>query len=498
MLSVILYGRNDDHGYNYHKRLAISINCIAEMLSHPDDEIIYSDYNSPDDFPTCLEAIEDTLTKKAKSLIKIIRIRPSIHSRYQKKTKLQVLEPIARNAAVRRSSPANKWILSTNSDMIFVPKEGTETLSTLVSTLEDGFYSLPRFELPEQLWESSLDRADPQGNISLLKTDYKKLHLNSIVRMPGFLQFDNPGDFQLMLREDLFRIGGFDESMILGWNVDANICKRMTLLRGQGKSLEEKLLGFHCNHTRKKTIAHDPFWKKNSWKRFVSRKNLPTELNQPNWGLKNDILEQGSLSSKKTTIHLKALESTLREAPEGAYDFLLNNSSYNTLTYTPSRIFPFLADQMFHLPENAVIAYFGYNPKIPLLLNQYFSLLHSSKKVLTFPDQSILHQASVLIFDFGVDPTSQSKNEKHPNDLLQPFFKMKKKKKLQKVIGININHTIFKFAFLSQVSPFLNSYTTGIVCGHWNSLLRSIPLFIIYVLKKHTPFLSRFLRTRVE
>lgn len=154
MLSVILYGRNDDHGYNYHKRLAISINCIAEMLSHPNDEIIYSDYNSPDDFPTCLEAIEDTLTKKAKSLIKIIRIRPSIHSRYEKKTKLQVLEPIARNAAVRRSSPANKWILSTNSDMIFVPKEGTETLSTLVSTLEDGFYSLPRFELPEQLWKA--------------------------------------------------------------------------------------------------------------------------------------------------------------------------------------------------------------------------------------------------------------------------------------------------------------------------------------------------------
>ena len=33
MLSVILYGRNDSYGYNLHKRAAISLNCIAEMLS---------------------------------------------------------------------------------------------------------------------------------------------------------------------------------------------------------------------------------------------------------------------------------------------------------------------------------------------------------------------------------------------------------------------------------------------------------------------------------
>ncbi len=32
MISVILYGRNDSHGYNLPKRAAISINCIAEML----------------------------------------------------------------------------------------------------------------------------------------------------------------------------------------------------------------------------------------------------------------------------------------------------------------------------------------------------------------------------------------------------------------------------------------------------------------------------------
>lgn len=52
MISVILYGRNDSYGYNLHKRAALSFNCIAEMLDAPDDEILFVDYNTPDDFPT--------------------------------------------------------------------------------------------------------------------------------------------------------------------------------------------------------------------------------------------------------------------------------------------------------------------------------------------------------------------------------------------------------------------------------------------------------------
>ncbi|HUJ77040.1 MAG TPA: hypothetical protein VL359_19395, partial [bacterium] len=61
MLSVILYGRNDSHGYNLHKRAALSFNCIAEVLTHPGDEILFVDYNTPLDMPTFPEAIADTL-----------------------------------------------------------------------------------------------------------------------------------------------------------------------------------------------------------------------------------------------------------------------------------------------------------------------------------------------------------------------------------------------------------------------------------------------------
>ena len=121
LISVILYGRNDSYGYNLHKRAALSLNTMAELLDDADDEILFVDYNTPDDFPTFPEAIADTLTAKAHARLRILRVRPAQHARFRGATHLQALEPVARNVAVRRANPANKWVLSTNTDMIFVP-----------------------------------------------------------------------------------------------------------------------------------------------------------------------------------------------------------------------------------------------------------------------------------------------------------------------------------------------------------------------------------------
>ena len=81
MLSVILYGRNDSYGYNLTKRAAISLNCIAEMSSGEHDEIIFVDYNTPNDLPTFIEAIYDTLTPRARWVLRVLRVRPEVHHR---------------------------------------------------------------------------------------------------------------------------------------------------------------------------------------------------------------------------------------------------------------------------------------------------------------------------------------------------------------------------------------------------------------------------------
>lgn len=110
MISVVLYGRND-YGSDLHKRAALSLNCTAEVLTDPSDEILFVDYNTPDVFPTLPEAIQDTLTERARDLLRVLRVRPRTHDRFRSKTPLMVLESLARNVAVRRSSQTSRWIL---------------------------------------------------------------------------------------------------------------------------------------------------------------------------------------------------------------------------------------------------------------------------------------------------------------------------------------------------------------------------------------------------
>ena len=135
MFSVILYGRNDSHGYNLHKRAAISFNALAEVMSDPDDEILFVDYNTPDDHPTFPEAIHDTLTDKAKKVMRVLRVRPDQHVHLRSKTHLVALEAQSRNVALRRSNPRNRWILYTNTDMLLVPRNESESLSDILGGL---------------------------------------------------------------------------------------------------------------------------------------------------------------------------------------------------------------------------------------------------------------------------------------------------------------------------------------------------------------------------
>lgn len=139
MISIVLYGRNDSHGYNLHKRAALSLNCMAEVLTGPDDEILFVDYNTPNDIPTFPEAIQDTLTAHARALLRVFRVRPQLHDwSFRGKTPLAVIEGVSRNVAIRRSNPRNRWILSTNTDMVFVPRDG-RSLTQIAADLADGF-----------------------------------------------------------------------------------------------------------------------------------------------------------------------------------------------------------------------------------------------------------------------------------------------------------------------------------------------------------------------
>jgi hypothetical protein len=343
MLSVILYGRNDNHGYNLHKRAAISLNAIAHLLSDPADEIVFVDYNTPDDLPTFPEAIADTLTPKAIEKLRVLRLRPAVHqARYAARTHLNALEPIARNVAIRRANPANRWVLSTNTDMIFVPRIAGQDLTTAIGGLQDGYYHLPRFELPEGLWET-LDRRDAAGMIESARDWGQRFHLNEIVKSAGDNLYDGPGDFQLFLREDLYAIGGFHEEMIRGWHLDANVAKRMAMLRGRVSSALDRLIGYHCDHTRQATAYHKGDRIENSPTLFVDNVFEPQIRAQlSDWGLPDEPIEELKLGQAAGARYLRGLDAA-GGSPDGEPDVVL----------------PYLLDLVSSVPAETRVGYAG-------------------------------------------------------------------------------------------------------------------------------------------
>lgn len=423
MISLVLYGRNDSYGYNLHKRAAISLNCIAEVLTHEQDEILFVDYNTPDDFPTFPEAIQDTLTPRVRGMLRILRVRPSQHDRFRERTHLVAPEPIARNIAVRRSNPRNRWILSTNTDMIFVPR-AKRSLSEIAGDLSDGYYHLPRFEIPESLWES-LDRTTPAATIEKIEAWGRRFHLNEIIYANDpAIKYDAPGDFQLMLRADLFKIGAFHEGMLLGWHVDSNIAKRLSLLHKQPGDLTGELFGYHCDHTRQITPMHRPGSVQNDLATFVDKVASPfLPEQQENWGMAGEAIEEWTVDGTSKG-YIRGLEATIANEMLVPTSFAYASHTYGQVDYTPEHLLPFLLDIFASYPRTTHLGWFGSRPDLLLAFVAAWHSMGFSEPILVadqgtwlgpnLPEHSawsseaeIQRRCSVFVFDWGLPVASE-------------------------------------------------------------------------------------------
>ncbi len=358
MFSVILYGRNDSHGYNLHKRAAISLNALSEVMSDPDDEILFVDYNTPDDHPTFPEAIHDTLTDKTKQVLRVLRVRPDQHAPLRSQTHLVALESQSRNVALRRSNPNNRWILYTNTDMLLVPRVEGESLSDILGSVPDGFYQIPRFELPEMLWEAAFDRKDPAGNLAKLRDWSVRYHLNQVVHNFMPMKYDALGDFQAALRQDMFDIHGFDETMIKGWHCDSNLAARLALYRGRVDTLIDRLFGYHCDHTRVAAANNKGRQTKmNDQDRYIWNVSSPYIPEQAEtWGWPDTKIEEIRLDRDTPYQRFTAgLDAALEPATVPYSHTSLEWHLYDDLTYDIPHTLPFVCDQMLTYPRESSV-----------------------------------------------------------------------------------------------------------------------------------------------
>ncbi|AMW34383.1 hypothetical protein HEQ62_05510 [Haematospirillum jordaniae] len=408
MLSLILYGRNDNHGHNLHKRAAISLNCMAELMAGTDDEILFVDYNTPDTLPTFPEAIADTLTTAAKRYLRILRVRPHHHDPIRNRTHLNVCEPVARNAALRRANPTNSWVLSTNPDMVLVPRPDRCPLSEIVATLPEACHHLPRFELPQAIWEEC-DRSDPAGTIAFLAEKGARLHLHHVVEGSPPARFDNHGDFQLIPRTALETIHGFDERMLNGWIVDSNLAKRLLIHLGPPQSLETRLLGFHCDHTRGGGILHghnhteNDYW---SFYRDITEDKLPHQADS--WGLANTELEEIRLRHRTFTV--SGFLANVLPPPERTPTFSTYRPDCPDMAgYDPHHTLPFLVDLLVHQPRDRQLAWFGTRTDM-------LGLAQRAWKNMAFQgsfeanNNIALKTANILVFEFGRPEETQQRS----------------------------------------------------------------------------------------
>jgi hypothetical protein len=463
------------------------------VLTDPGDEIIFVDYNTPDDFPTFPEAIQDTLTDAAKRRLRVLRVRPALHARYKERSHLNALEPIARNIALRRSSPTNRWVLSTNTDMIFVPC-GAASLSDLAAELPQGLYQLPRFEIPESLWEG-FDRMDPAGTIAAVHRLGYRAHLNEVVYLVPEVKFDGPGDFQLAEREELFAIHGFHEDMLLGWHVDANLSKRMFLRYGQIDDLLPHMFGYHCDHTRQVTPAHRHDRVENDAGRFFTEVEV-SEIPQQaaSWGCPDEAIEEVSLVRPSSHVYMTALAAAVDRPMIELTRSHYIPEHYNKIDYDPSHILPFLLDIFMNAPSRTNIAWFGGRQQTLQLFGDAYRgagfegwlLLDTS-----FPYQldatsvtgveaaariAVLAAADAFVLDFGRPDGATGWNEAHPmlynafDELLSVIAAAEERraaagKAPRRLVALNAVHNEFEHLVRRTIAAAQTPFSTRIRHG---------------------------------
>ena len=453
MISLVLYGRNDSYGYNLHKRAALSLNCMAEVLTGSDDEILFVDYNTPDDYPTFPEAIADTLTDRAKQILRVLRVRPATHRRlFADKTHLKALEPVSRNVAIRRSNPANRWVLSTNTDMIFVPRRG-DSLTDAVAGLNDGFYCTPRFEIPETLWEA-FDRRAARSTIEATRRLGEALHLNEIVYGSENILYDAPGDFQLMLRRDLFDIHGFHEGMLRGWHLDSNISRRLRMLHGAVGDAVDHVFGYHCDHTRQVTPMHAPNGVENSISEFIDEvagAGLPAQADT--WGLAHETVEEIDLGRPTAALYQGALETAVGEPAAEPFTASYTAASYRRHRVRPEHVLPFLLDLFVNAPDPLSVGWCGPQDRLFDLFVRAWTELGRRGEVVPLADEADVGARGVelgaFVANFGV-PEARPIGEQLPlYRVLAEVIAVEKRSlragaELRRVVGVNAIHNDYE------------------------------------------------------
>ena len=416
MISIVVVGRNDNHGYNLSKRVSSSLNSMAQMLSEG-DEIVFVDWNTPIGYPVMPVSIKDDLLPKTKSLLRIIRVPQLVHNLVSEGSNRALIEPLARNVGIRRASANSKWILSSNTDILFASPSG-KNFREIFQNLEESLWLTYRFEIPEFVWDD-LDRRNPESTSDRLLQWYRDGSVLNRIRVDSASGADFPipdgvGDFQLATKSLWDKSTGFPEEMKKGWHVDTRLSLQMGRISPNKPQLisESDLVIFHQNHLRNSTAYHG-----SSETNSLSEVAKPY-INSGSWGLFENTLEEINLKAQYQD-SFQTLSPAQIGNPRQTLKISDLGDMSNRLDYDLARTIIFLADEISILAKGSLVHCYSANEKTKLALSQICEtfevkiLFQESKFLKTKSSDSKTSDVSLLILDYGVESLQPVKSNFH-------------------------------------------------------------------------------------
>ena len=291
--------------------------------------------------------------------------------------------------------------------------------------------------------------------------------------------------------------------MLLGWHVDANIAKRLSLVYGNISSLSAQVFGYHCDHTRQVTPAHRRDSVQNSVEQFfasVDRPDIPDQAED--WGLAGEEIEEIGLGRAFTCgSYIRALETSLLAPLDAPLVSQYVPSSFARCGYTPEHVLPFLLDLFASAPRSWSVAWIGAPGQLFELFSKGWRQLGFRGNLLLASDSSdpatdvlrttspwakrmtssaLFEAADAFIFDFArsngeaLTPKTEAADAAAAKQLvtqLHAVIEAEQSRRvsglpLRRVIGINATHNRFDEIFATYINVARTPFSMRIRHGY--------------------------------